>query len=90
MSVPKKSLTGKHPPTEAHSRPRPTNPGTDNSPLLKGVKTMHAGPGMTWINLTRKDVEEKLSKYRQQQAATNQGSLWRRLANAIGKLRKSD
>ena len=83
MSVLKKSLTGKQPTT-------PINPGTKNSPLLEGVRAVHVGPGMSRINLTRKDVEEKMRKYRQQQAATDHVSLWCRLANAFGRSRKSN
>ena len=85
-----KSLTGKQPPTKAHPLTAPTNRGDEKSSLLKGVKAVqHAGPGMTWINLSRKDVEEGMRKYGQQQATTDHVSLWRRLANAFGKSRKS-
>jgi hypothetical protein len=42
------------------------------------------------LNLTRQDVEEKMGKYRQQQAATNQGSLWQKLASVLRKSSKSD
>jgi len=83
MSVPKKSFQGKQPPTKAHPPTGPARPGADDSLLLQGVKAKRAGPGMTWINLTRKDVEEKLSEYRQRHAAKSQESLWGRLANAF-------
>jgi len=89
MSGLKKSLTGKQPPTQAHPLTAPINPGTKNSPVLKGAKAVHVGPGMSWFNLTRKDVEEKMRTYRQPEATTDHVSLWRRLANAFGKLRKS-
>jgi hypothetical protein len=56
------------------------------------------GPGKSWFNLTRQDEEkmswgqlqEKMSKRRQPQAATNQGSLWQRLASVFRKSSKSD
>jgi len=56
---------------------------------LLTVKNRRAGPGQTWFNLTRQDVEnmswEQLQKKadtnHQQPAATDQGSLWQNLAN---------
>jgi hypothetical protein len=90
MSVPKKFFQGKQPPTKAYLPTGPAKPGADHSPLLQGVKAKRAGPGMTWINLTRKDVEEKIKRYRQQHAATNQGSLWQRLSNAFRRAGKSN
>ncbi len=44
---------------------------------------------MTKFDLTRQEVEEKLGKYRQQQAATNQGSLWQRLVSVFRRPSKS-
>jgi len=54
------------------------------------VKAVRVGPGTSRINLTRKEVEEKFSNYRQQQKATNQESLWQRLTSIFGKSKKSE
>jgi len=90
LPIPKKSVTGKQPPAEAHPQVLPSSPAANSSPLLKGVKAVRVGPGTSRINLTRKEVEEKFSQYRQQQKATNQESLWQRLASIFGKSRKSE
>jgi len=85
MSVSKKSFTGNQQPPKPDP---PKTPAAGQSPLQK-VKVHRGGPGMTKINLTRQEVEEKLGKYRQQQAATNQGSVWQRLASVFRKSSKS-
>jgi len=84
MSVPKRSLTGKQPPAKPDP---PRNPATDHS--LPQVRVERGGPGKSWFNLTRQDVEEKMGKYRQQQAAKNQGALWQRLASVFRKSSKT-
>jgi len=90
LPIPKKSVTGKQPPAEVHPRVSPPSPTANTSPLLKGFKAVRAGPGTTRINLTRQEVEERLSNYRKEQQATNQESLWRRLTNVFGKSRKGE
>jgi len=90
LPIPRKSITGKQPPAEAHPQALPPNPTAKTSPLLKSVKAVRGGPGMTWVNLTRKEVEEKFNHYRQQQKATNPKSLWQRLISLFGKSRKGE
>jgi hypothetical protein len=85
MSVLKKSFTGAQSFTHAHPQALPPNPTANTSPLLKGVRAVRVAPGTSRINLTRKEVEEKFSNYRQQQKPTNQESLWQRLTNVFGK-----
>jgi len=90
MSVPKKSFTGGQSFTHTHPQALPPRPTANASPPLRGVKAMRVGPGTTRINLTRKEVEEQFSNYRQQQKATNRESLWQRLTSIFGKSRKSE
>ncbi len=85
MSVSRKSFTGNRQPSKPDP---PKTPATGNSPLQK-IKVYRGGPGMTKFDLTRQEVEEKLGKYRQQQAATNQGSLWQRLVSVFRRPSKS-
>jgi len=90
MSVPKKSFTGAQSLTHAHPQALPPHHTANISPLLKSAKVVRVGPGTSRINLTRQEVEEKFSHYRQQQKATNQESLWQRLTSIFGKSRKSE
>ena len=87
MSVSKKSVMGKQPPAKPDA---PASPAADHSLLQEIGKADAGGPGMTWINLTRQGVEEKMSRYRQQQAATHKGSLWQRLASMFRKSSQRD
>lgn len=87
MSVPKKSVMGKQPP----AKPDPPANAANKHSLLQNIAKVDAGgPGRTLFNLSRRDVEEKIAKYRRQQAATTQGSLWQRLASVFRKSSKSD
>ncbi|MGC2324529.1 MAG: hypothetical protein WA463_17985 [Terriglobales bacterium] len=94
MSIPKKSFTERQPLATAHPPGAAASPATRPSPRL-AVKTRNPGPGQTWFNLTRRDIEkmswEQLQKKadtsHQQSAATDQGSLWQRLASLF---RRSD
>ena len=85
----KKSLIGEQPPATAHPPKPPATRASEHPPLMPAPKPRAAGPGMTWVNLTREIVEEKLSRYQRQHGATHQQSLWERLANALRKSRKS-
>jgi hypothetical protein len=98
MSVPKKSFTGKQPPPTGHPPRAPASPATQHASPLTGT-TRNAGPGQTWFNLTRQDVErmsweqlqkKKMSENSQQPAATDQGSLWQRLASLFRRSKRSD
>jgi len=89
MSISKKSFARNQLSAQTYPQTLPPNPTSNTSPLLKSAK-VRVGPGMSRINLTRKEVEEKLSTYRQQQKARNQESLWQRLTNVFGKSRVSE
>ena len=89
MPLFKKSLIGEQPPATAASPKPPASPASERPPLIPEAKLRAAGPGMTWVNLTREIVEEKLSRYRRQHASAHQGSVWQRLASTLRKSRKS-
>lgn len=89
MALFKKSLIGKQPPAEAHPPKSPATRASERPPLMPVPKPRAAGPGMTWVNLTREIVEEKLSRYRREHGATQQQPLWERVANLFRKSRKS-
>jgi len=55
MSVSKQSLTGPPPPANAKSAPPTHGPS----------KVTGVGPGQTWINLTKKEVDEYLRAHPQ-------------------------
>jgi hypothetical protein len=86
MSVSKKSFLGRQPST--HPPSAPAIPATRPSPLTAATKR-YVGPGQTWFNLTRQDLErmsrEQLQKKadinHQQPAGTARKSLWQRLEN---------
>ena len=91
MSVPKKSFTGRPPLATAQPPSAPASPASRPSPRL-AVTTRNPGPGQTWFNLTRKDVEkmswEQLQKKagdnHQQPASPDRKSGWQRLASLFG------
>jgi len=77
----RKSITGKQTPKVD---PLAKKPAASPSPLQNVVGVR--GAGQTWFNLSRRDVEEKLEKQRQQQTATKESpSLWQRLMSAFRK-----
>jgi len=84
MSVPKKSFLGR--PAPATARAPSASPASRPSPQ-PAVTTRNPGPGQTWFNLTRKDVErmsweqlgEKTGKSYQQPPGSAGRSLWQKL-----------
>jgi len=90
MSISKKSFLERHVPAATH--PPSAAAATRHSPLTATAKR-HVGPGQTWFNLSRQDVErmrgEQLQKKadinRQQPGATARKSLWQRLGNLFSR-----
>ena len=70
---PEKSST--HPQQAAKTEPAPKS--TDSTPahLQQGVKMAKAGPGQTWLNLTRKDLDDYASSHQQPQDKGTRKSL---------------
>ena len=87
MAVPRKSFRREQPPAKPDP---PSNPASDRSPLGKIAKGDAGGPGRTWVNLTKEEVEEKLGRRRRHQVVTNQGSFWQRLAGVFRRSSNSD
>ncbi|MFZ3213157.1 MAG: hypothetical protein WA188_16760 [Terriglobales bacterium] len=92
MSISKKSLVAKQPPAAAQPPSTAAIPATRYSPLTAATKR-YVGPGQTWFNLTRQDLErmsrEQLQKKAdinyQQPAGTARKSLWQRLGNLFSR-----
>ena len=88
MSLSKKSLMARQPPAAARAPSAPRSAATRPSLGVTFTKR-DGGPGQTWFNLTRQDVEkmsreqlqEKAVKKHQQLAATEGRSLWQRFAS---------
>jgi hypothetical protein len=86
--IPKMSLTGRQPPAAVQPPSTAAILATRHSPLTPVAKR-HVGPGQTWFNLTRQDVEkmsreqlqEKALSKHEQLAATEGRSLWQRFAS---------
>jgi hypothetical protein len=88
MSVPKNSPGGNETSGKPAS-PKPLGSSGTHRPLLQGpIKARSGGPGQTWLNLTRKDVEARQEKY-SQHPATSSGSFWQKLTGLFTKSNKS-
>jgi len=97
MPVPKKSCTGGQPPATVPPPSAPASPLSHPSPRLMAAKG-HPGPGLSWFNLTRQDVErmsweqlqKKAGKNHRQSAEARRRSLWQRLASLFRRSDKGD
>jgi hypothetical protein len=92
MPISKKPLMARQPLAAAQPPSTAAIPATRHSPL-RAVAKRQVGPGQTWFNLTRQDVErmsrEQLQKKadinHQQPAGIARKSLWQRLGNLFSR-----
>ncbi len=66
MSIPKKSLTGPQHPANAKPTPKP-HASSPPARLQAPVELPKAGPGQTWINLTKEEGDDSLRAHPQSQ-----------------------
>jgi len=76
-----KSSTLPQQPTKTESAPKSTRSAT--AYLQQGVKMAKSGPGQTWLNLTKKDVDDYLSSHRESQDKGTRKSLLGSLSGFI-------
>jgi hypothetical protein len=78
-----KSSTPPQQPTKTEPAPQSTH--SSPAHLRQGVKLAKDGPGQTWFNLTRKDVEEYMSSHPEPQDQGTRKSLLARLSSFISR-----
>jgi len=76
-----KSSTLPQQPTKTESAPKSTRSAT--AYLQQGVKMAKGGPGQTWFNLTKKDLDDYVSSQQESQDKGTRKSLLGRLDGFI-------